>query len=148
MEEVEPTRVLLDVLPGVDSDFDESFLARNGLSVSVCSGPGDSQPCPLVEGHGCRKFEEANGVVFALDLDEPEHRAVIERYQELAREGTPSVWCSRRSRPTNIGRSSRASRCGRTSPLRLSSTGSRPGSKRFLDGSGHDDIDLDVQTDR
>ena len=89
MEEVEPTRVLLDALPGVDRDFDESFLARNGLSVSVCSGPGDSQPCPLVEGHRCRKFEEANGVVFALDLDEPEHRAVIERYQELARDGTP-----------------------------------------------------------
>ena len=89
MEEVEPTRVLLDVLPGVDSDFDESFLARNGLSVSVCSGPGDSQPCPLVEGHGCQKFQDANGVVFALDLDEPRHRAVLERYQELAREGTP-----------------------------------------------------------
>jgi hypothetical protein len=89
MQEVKPTRVLLDVLPGVDSDFDESFLARNGLSVSVCSGPGDSESCPLVEGHGCRKFEEANGVVFALDLDRLEHRAVIERYQELARDGTP-----------------------------------------------------------
>ena len=89
MAEVEPTRVLLDVLPGVDRDFDESFLARNGLSVSVCSGPGNAQPCPLVEGHGCQKFEEANGVVFALDLDKPEHRAVIERYRALARDDTP-----------------------------------------------------------
>jgi hypothetical protein len=83
------TRVLLDVLPGAPSEFDESFLARNGLAVTVCAGPDDSHPCPLVEGHGCRQFEEAAGVLFALDLDDPEHRAVIERYQELAREGTP-----------------------------------------------------------
>ena len=89
MDAVEPTRVLLDVLPGAASDFDESFLARNGLSVSVCAGPDNAHHCPLVEGHGCQKFEDANGVVFALDLDDPEHRAIVERYQQLAREGTP-----------------------------------------------------------
>jgi hypothetical protein len=89
MEQVEPDRVLLDVLPGAAGDFDESFLSRNGLSVTVCSGPQSPQRCPLVEGHGCRKFAGAHGVVFSLDFDNPEHRAIVERYEELAREGTP-----------------------------------------------------------
>jgi hypothetical protein len=57
--------------------------------VSVCSGPESPRHCPLVEGHRCRKFEDAHGVVFALDFDNPEHRAIVERYQELARDGTP-----------------------------------------------------------
>jgi len=34
MEQVEPNRVLLDVLPGAARDFDESFLSRNGRRVS------------------------------------------------------------------------------------------------------------------
>ena len=43
----------------------------------------------MVEGHGCHKFEEANGIVFALDLDDEKHRAIVERYQALSVDGTP-----------------------------------------------------------
>jgi hypothetical protein len=89
MEAAEPTRVLLDVLPGAAGEFDESFLSRTGLSVSVCAGPEQSTRCPLVAGHGCRAFEEAHGIVFELDFDNPEHRAIVESYRELAREDMP-----------------------------------------------------------
>ena len=89
MEPTKPTRVLLDVLPGAAGDFDESFLSRNGLSVSVCSGPEESTQCPLVAGHGCRKFGEAHGIVFELDFDNPAHRAIVQKYRELAREDVP-----------------------------------------------------------
>ncbi len=88
MEQVKPIRVLLDVLPGAAGEFDESFLSRNGLSVSVCAGPGGAH-CPLVEGHGCREFADAQGIVFELDLDDTEHRAILKCYQELAREDVP-----------------------------------------------------------
>ncbi|HVN49831.1 MAG TPA: hypothetical protein VMT43_00280 [Acidimicrobiales bacterium] len=89
MERTEPTRVLLDVLPSTGGEFDESFLSRNGLAVTTCGGPEGSGTCPLVAGHGCQRFEEANGIIFELDLDLPEHRAILQRYRELADEAMP-----------------------------------------------------------
>jgi hypothetical protein len=89
MELTGPTRVLLDVLPMTGGEFDESFLSRNGLAVTTCGGPEHRGTCPLVEGHGCRRFEEADGVIFELDLDRAEHRAILQRYRELADESMP-----------------------------------------------------------
>lgn len=73
-------RILLDIPPGTDERFDVSFLERTGHPVEVCRGPQD-RPCPLLGGQACPKFESAHGIVFELDLDRAEHRAILERYK-------------------------------------------------------------------
>ena len=80
--------VLLDVLAD-DGDFDRSILERLGHPVLTCAGPEVETLCPLLGGHGCEKFEQAHGVVFELDLDRPQHRAIVHRYRELGREDMP-----------------------------------------------------------
>ena len=75
--------ILLDVTPGPSEEFERSFLTRNGHEVMVCHGPHDDEPCPLLSGERCTTFESAHGVVFELDLDRPEHRAIVERYRAL-----------------------------------------------------------------
>jgi hypothetical protein len=79
---------LLDVEPGAEG-FDREMLERLGHPVEVCNGPNVRTLCPLLGGHGCPKFEQAHGVVFALDLDRPQHRAIVHRYRELGREDLP-----------------------------------------------------------
>jgi hypothetical protein len=80
--------VLLDVLAG-QGDFDQSILERLGHPVLTCSGPEATALCPLLGGEGCPKFEQAHGIVFELDLDRPQHRAIVDRYRRLAREDVP-----------------------------------------------------------
>lgn len=80
--------VLLDVLAG-EGDFDRSLLERLGHPVVACAGPEVTQLCPLLGGEGCPKFENAHGIVFELDLDRPQHRAIVERYVALARVDVP-----------------------------------------------------------
>ncbi|HET6951488.1 MAG TPA: hypothetical protein VFI47_13990 [Acidimicrobiales bacterium] len=80
--------VLLDVSPGTAGEFDREWLERMGHPVIVCHGPGEDV-CPLLGGHGCAKFEQAHGVVFKLDLGRPQHRAILRRYEQLARDDTP-----------------------------------------------------------
>ncbi|HET9442680.1 MAG TPA: hypothetical protein VFO65_05110, partial [Acidimicrobiales bacterium] len=65
------------------------MLERLGHPVVTCGGPDVATLCPLLGGQGCDKFEEAHGIVFELDLDRPQHRAVLHRYAELAREDLP-----------------------------------------------------------
>ena len=74
--------VLLDVAAG-RGEFDRSILERLGHPVTVCHGPDVEGLCPLLGGEGCEKFDEAHGIVFELDLDRPQHRAIIERYEAL-----------------------------------------------------------------
>jgi hypothetical protein len=80
--------VLLDVLAG-QGDFDQSILERLGHPVVTCSGPEATALCPLLGGEGCPKFEQAHGIVFELDLDRPQHRAIVDRYRRLARDDVP-----------------------------------------------------------
>lgn len=80
--------VLLDAL-AEDTEFDRSMLERMGHPVLTCSGPEVKQLCPLLGGEGCPKFELAHGIVFKLDLDRPQHRAIVHRYRELARPDLP-----------------------------------------------------------
>jgi hypothetical protein len=88
--------VLLDVPPGADGEFDRSMLERLGHPVTVCSGPEIGTVCPILGGTGCERFAEAHGVVFALDLDRPQHQAIVRRYRALARPDVPiRVVCSR-----------------------------------------------------
>ena len=81
--------ILIDVLPGAGGEFDRSFLERTGHQVVVCHGPGHEGPCPLLAGTGCEMVERAHGIVFALDLDQPQHRAILQRYHEVTRPEVP-----------------------------------------------------------
>jgi len=80
--------VLLDVPAGAGA-FDRSILERLGHPVTVCNGPKASEVCPLLGGQGCAMFEQAHGIVFALDLDDPQHRAIVQRYRELGPSDLP-----------------------------------------------------------
>ncbi len=80
--------VLLDVLPE-EGEFDRSTLERLGHPVVTCAGPEVLAICPLLGGSGCPKFEQAHGIVFELDLDRAQHRAIVHRYRELARPDLP-----------------------------------------------------------
>ena len=80
--------ILLDVTAGGDS-FDRDLLERFGHHVKVCHGPEHGTLCPLLAGKGCEDFERAHGVLFELDLDRPQHRAILRRYRDLARPDIP-----------------------------------------------------------
>jgi hypothetical protein len=81
--------VLLDVTPGAEEAFDASFLEDTGHPVLVCHGPEVKHLCPLLGSAGCPQFDTAHGIVFALDLDRPQHRAIVRRYRQLARPDMP-----------------------------------------------------------
>lgn len=81
--------VLLDVSPGEAGELDRAMLERLGHPVIVCHGPADKELCPLLGGQGCQKFDRAHGIVFRLDLDRPQHRAILLRYRKLARPDMP-----------------------------------------------------------
>lgn len=80
--------ILLDVMAG-SGEFDRDLLERFGHPVKVCHGPEHATLCPLLAGKGCDEFSQAHGVIFELDLDRPQHRAILRRYRELARTDVP-----------------------------------------------------------
>ena len=75
--------VLLETGSAPDEAFDASFLERNGHPVVTCHGPAPGATCPLLGDDGCAMFGSAHGIVFQLDLDNPQHRAILERYRDL-----------------------------------------------------------------
>jgi hypothetical protein len=81
--------VLLDVPPGADGEFDRTLLERLGHPVGMCHGPPLGTVCPLLAERGCPLFSGAHGIVFKLDLRRSHHRAILRRYQELARLDMP-----------------------------------------------------------
>jgi hypothetical protein len=89
MEQAYEGVVLLDVTPGEGEEFETSFLERIGHPVMVCHGPAVQTGCPLLGGDGCEKFDAAHGIVFQLDLDRPQHRAIVHRYRALGRPDLP-----------------------------------------------------------
>jgi hypothetical protein len=80
--------ILLDVSAGGDM-FDQTMLERLGHPVKICPGPDHGALCPILKGKNCQEFEEAHGIIFELDLDRPQHRAIVRRYRELARADVP-----------------------------------------------------------
>jgi len=84
MEHVEDGRILL-VVPDGDDGFTASFLERSGHPVTTCHGPRPGSACPLVHGDGCAWYEGAHGIVFALDLSLPDHRAILGTYARAAK---------------------------------------------------------------
>ena len=79
--------LILDVTPG-DATFDTRFLQPLGHPVLVCHGPGEGNPCPIFHSE-CSKVSDAHGIVFQLDLDRPQHREILRRYQEVVADDIP-----------------------------------------------------------
>jgi hypothetical protein len=81
--------ILIDVSAGAGAEFDRSFLERTGHDVVVCHGPDHGTICPLLTGTGCDVAQQAHGIVFVLDLDRAQHRAILRRYHEVTRPEVP-----------------------------------------------------------
>lgn len=79
--------VLIDMPSGESTDA--AFLERLGHSVMVCHGPEPKTLCPILSGEGCPMVDDTHGVLFMLDLDRPQHRAILQRYKEVLREDVP-----------------------------------------------------------
>jgi hypothetical protein len=81
--------ILFDVASDPGAAFETSFLERNGHPVVVCHGPSPGTRCPILSGARCELVDQAAGIVFALDLERPQHRAILERYREVVPPDTP-----------------------------------------------------------
>lgn len=81
--------LILDVTPA-DGEFDRSFLETLGHPVLVCHGPEMGHLCPILK-DGCEMVDAAHGIIFQVDLERPQHRAILKRYQEVVAEDIPIV---------------------------------------------------------
>jgi hypothetical protein len=81
--------LILDVTPA-DGELDRSFLETLGHPVLVCHGPEMGHLCPILK-DGCEMVESAHGIIFQVDLERPQHRAILKRYQEVVAEDIPIV---------------------------------------------------------
>lgn len=81
--------ILIDISDGAAADFDRDLLERMGHPVVVCHGPPHASLCPILGKTGCPKVDEAHGIIFELDLDRPQHRAILKRYREVVAEDVP-----------------------------------------------------------
>ena len=80
--------ILFDMPSGADP-ADRRFLEQLGHRVMVCPGPAEGTICPILKGESCELAEGAQGVVFELDLDRAQHRAILTRYKESLRSDVP-----------------------------------------------------------
>jgi hypothetical protein len=80
--------ILFDLPPGTEP-VDGQFLEQMGHRVMVCNGPKPGTLCPILSGEGCALAENAHGIVFELDLDRPQHRAILTRYKESLKADVP-----------------------------------------------------------
>ena len=81
--------LILDVTPA-DGEFDRDFLEKLGHPVLVCHGPEQGHLCPILK-DGCSMVDAAHGVIFQVDLERPQHRAILRRYQEVVADDIPIV---------------------------------------------------------
>jgi hypothetical protein len=82
----ESSPILFDIPEG--SPPNKAFLEQLGHEVVVCHGPDDGTPCPIIHAD-CPMVDNAHGIVFAFNLDSPEHRAILARYKETTRPDVP-----------------------------------------------------------
>lgn len=80
--------ILFDI-PGGEKPRDSRFLEQMGHRVMVCPGPAHGTLCPILAGDGCELAESASAIVFELDLDRAQHRAILTRYKETLRSDMP-----------------------------------------------------------
>lgn len=81
--------LILDVTH-TDAAPDREFLEHLGHPVLVCHGPAWGRACPIIKGN-CPMVDAAHGVIFQLDLDRPQHRVILKRYQEVLDDDVPIV---------------------------------------------------------
>ena len=81
--------LILDVTPA-DGEFDRGFLEKLGHPVLICHGPEEGHTCPVLLG-GCDMVDRAHGIIFQIDLERPQHRAILRRYQQVVAEDVPIV---------------------------------------------------------
>lgn len=74
--------ILIDVVDAGYGEFAADFIGTTGHPTTVCHGPGESHPCPVLEGAHCEHLENAHGVVFQFDLDNPVIREILQKYKE------------------------------------------------------------------
>lgn len=79
--------LILDVTPA-DGEFDRSFLEKLGHPVLICHGPEMGHVCPILK-DGCGMVDSAHGIIFQIDLERPQHRAILKRYKEVVAEDIP-----------------------------------------------------------
>ncbi len=80
--------ILFDI-PAGEAPAGRQFLEDLGHRVMVCNGPDPGTLCPILSGEGCELAENAHGIVFELDLDRPQHRAILARYKDTLRGDIP-----------------------------------------------------------
>ncbi len=80
--------ILFDI-PGGADPVDHEFLEQLGHRVMVCPGPAPGTLCPILTGDGCALADNAHGIVFELDLDQPQHRAILADYKQSLRNDVP-----------------------------------------------------------
>jgi hypothetical protein len=78
--EMSESHILFDIPDGREP-ADRAFLEQLGHRVMVCPGPDSGEICPILNGEGCPLAEEASGIVFELDLEKPQHQAILARYK-------------------------------------------------------------------
>ena len=78
------TPVILDVNPAPEELQWEQDWLQEGLGIPVvkCAGPHGVGDCPLLRGEPCGKVEKADGILFQLDLDRPDHRKILSLYAD------------------------------------------------------------------
>jgi hypothetical protein len=81
--------LILDVTPNEDP-IDKKLLEQMGHPVLVCHGPEWGHACPIIKGE-CGMVNSAHGIIFQLDLDRPQHRVILKRYQEVIADDVPLV---------------------------------------------------------
>lgn len=80
--------ILIDSPDGV-GPRNRAFLEGLGHAVMTCGGPQHGELCPILSGDGCPLAEGADGIVFELDLDRPQHRAILRKYKAVLRPDLP-----------------------------------------------------------
>lgn len=78
---VEESTILLDSPADLDATPVITFLQRTDHPVEVCHGPAEGTLCPIVGGGTCPRVQNAHGVIYHLDLDRPQHRAILNAYR-------------------------------------------------------------------
>lgn len=83
------TNYILFDIPDGNEVVDRKFLEQLGHPVMTCHGPQSGVLCPILSGEGCPLAEGAHGIVFELDLDRPQHRAILTKYKGSLRNDLP-----------------------------------------------------------
>lgn len=80
--------ILFDLPEGLEPT-DRAFLEGLGHEVKLCHGPPQGSICPILTEEGCPLAEGAHGIVFELDLDRAQHRAILEKYKSSLQSDVP-----------------------------------------------------------